>query len=81
MAALSTRAACGRADAGCWTSVAYEQEVLDWRAGRLERLLAPTGYLNQIGLFWLEPGTYAIGSEPDNDIVVPATAAPRIGAI
>jgi uncharacterized protein (DUF1684 family) len=70
--------ACGRAEPE-FDLAAYEQEVMDWRAGRLERLLAPTGFLTQIGLHWLEPGTYSIGSGADNDIVVPATAAARIG--
>lgn len=57
----------------------YEQQVLDWRSGRLQRLLAPNGYLNQIGLFWLDVGTYTIGSGADNDIRLPAAAASRIG--
>jgi len=71
-------AACGPAGAEL-DAAEYEQEIMDWRKGRLDRLLAPTGYLNQIGLHWLEPGTYSIGSDPDSDIVVPATAAARIG--
>jgi uncharacterized protein len=71
-------AACGRAEPEL-NLAAYEQDVLEWRAGRLERLLAPTGYLTQIGLHWLEQGTYTFGSDPDNDIVVPATFASRIG--
>ena len=71
-------AACGRAGAQL-DLAAYEQEIQDWRKGRLEALLAPTGYLNQIGLHWLEPGTYSIGSGAANDIVVPATAAAHIG--
>jgi hypothetical protein len=41
---------------------AYEAEVLEWRAGRLERLLDPNGYLTQVGLRWLDEGTYSIGS-------------------
>jgi uncharacterized protein (DUF1684 family) len=60
---------------------AYEQQLMDWRAGRLERLLAPNGYLNQIGLFWLDEGTYSIGSGPDNDIRLPAKAALQIGVL
>jgi hypothetical protein len=77
---LTLVVACGRAEPGI-DLVAYEQEVLEWRAGRLQRLLAPTGYLTQIGLYWLEPGDYVIGSDPDSDIVVPATAAARIGQL
>jgi uncharacterized protein (DUF1684 family) len=77
---LTLVAACGRAEPDA-DPAAYDQEVLDWRAGRLERLLAPTGFLNQIGLHWLEPGVYVIGSDPASDIVVPATAAARIAEI
>ena len=57
----------------------YEAEILDWRAGRLARLTAPDGYLNLAGLFWLSAETVRFGSSADNDIVFPASAAPRIG--
>ena len=70
--------ACGRPEARL-DRVAYEQEILDWRADRLGKLVAPDGYLTQIGLHWLAEGRYTIGSAPGNDIVVPATAAPEIG--
>ncbi|NCF15848.1 MAG: DUF1684 domain-containing protein [Gammaproteobacteria bacterium] len=73
-------AACGRAEPEA-DPAAYDQDVHEWRAGRLERLLAPTGYLNQIGLYWLEQGTYVLGSDPASDIVLPQTAAPRIAEI
>lgn len=71
-------AACGQAGAKL-DLVAYEQEIQEWRDARRAALLKPTGYLNQIGLHWLQPGTYSIGSDAANDIVVPATAAGRIG--
>jgi hypothetical protein len=77
VALVFSAAACGRAEPQL--HAAYEEEILDWRAGRLERLLAPTGYLTQIGLHWLEEGEYSIGSAPGNDILVPATAAASIG--
>jgi uncharacterized protein (DUF1684 family) len=72
--------ACGRAEPKL-DLAAYEAEIMEWRAGRLERLLAPNGYLTQIGLHWLDERVYTIGSDPDNDIVVPATAAARIGEL
>ncbi|NNL48859.1 MAG: DUF1684 domain-containing protein, partial [Acidimicrobiia bacterium] len=75
---LVLAAACGRAEPEIDVA-AYEAEIVEWRAGRLERLLAPTGFLTQIGLHWLKPGIYSIGSGSANDIVVPATAANRIG--
>ncbi len=44
-------------------------------------MLQPTGYLTQVGLFWIEQGTYTIGAGEDNDIVLPATASPRVGEL
>ena len=58
---------------------AHHDEIIGWRAGRLERLMAPMGYLNLAGLFWLEAGTASFGSAPDNDIVFPESAAGVIG--
>lgn len=69
---------CGRAEPGL-EAAAYELEVLEWRAGRLERLKQPTGYLNQVGLHWLESGTYSFGSGLENDVRLPGTAADVIG--
>lgn len=60
---------------------AYERQIMEWRAGRLGRLKAPTGYLNQIGLFWLDSGTYTVGSAPDSDILLPSKAAPEVGTV
>jgi len=57
----------------------YIQEVLDWRAWRIEQLKDPSGYLTQIGLFWLQPGSYSFGSDATNDIVFGGNAAPEIG--
>lgn len=71
---------CGQAKP-VFDVAAYEAEVLEWRAGRLERLKAPQGYLTQTGLFWLEEGTYSFGSGPDNDVVIPGDAAVVIGAL
>ena len=72
----------GCKDAGAGLDVnAYEAEVQEWRAGRLERLLSPTGYLTQVGLFWLQDGSYAVGSGPDNAIRLPASAADHVGDI
>lgn len=71
--------------ASCSQSAAYfdesahVQEVLEWRARRMEQLKDPSGYLNQIGLYWLEPGTYSFGSAETNDVVFDADAAPEIG--
>jgi len=56
-----------------------EADVLSWREGRLERLVAPTGYLTLAGLFWLEQPSTSFGSAADNDVLFPQKAAPHIG--
>ena len=45
---LLVAAACGRAEPH-YDPAAHEAEIMEWRAGRLERLLKPTGYLAQVG--------------------------------
>ena len=60
---------------------AYEQEILQWRVERLANLKAPSGYLNLVGLYWLENGTTLIGAAADNDIVFPDNAAPYVGEL
>ena len=57
----------------------HEAEVLAWRESRLASLMAPTGFLNLAGLFWLERETTTFGSAPDNGIVFPAAADAHIG--
>jgi uncharacterized protein (DUF1684 family) len=70
---------CGGPSAPPFDVAAYEQEVLEWRAARLERLMAPMGYLTQTGLFWLEEGRYIFGSDDANDIVFAGPGAAFIG--
>jgi len=62
-------------------ATAYQEEILEWRAGRLDRLKQPSGYLNQIGLHWLEAGRYSLGSAPGNEIRLPDSAADVIGEL
>ncbi len=71
-------ASCSESGATFNESV-HVQEVLEWRAGRLQRLKAPHGYLTQIGLFWLEAGTYSFGSAETNDVIFGGNAPPDIG--
>lgn len=59
----------------------YRAEIDEWREMRLERLKSPTGFLNLAGLFWITSDTMTIGSDPGNDIVLPASAAPRVGVV
>ena len=59
---------------------AYRKQIEDWRAHRVERLKAPSGWLSLIGLEWLKEGANTIGSAKDNVIVI-ATAPPHLGSV
>ncbi len=76
--AATILASCSQSGA-TFDSAAHTQEVLDWREWRIEQLKDPTGYLNQIGLFWLQPGTYSFGSADSNDVIFGGGAAAQIG--
>jgi len=51
---------------------AYQQEIDQWHTGRLDKVKAPNGWLNLVGLYWLEPGINTFGSDAGNNIVFPA---------
>ncbi len=71
-------ASCSQSGA-TFDASAHAQEVLEWRAGRMQRLKDPYGYLTQIGLYWLETGTYSFGSAETNNVVFDGNAPPDIG--
>ena len=50
----------------------WEQEALEWREGRLERLTAPFGWLSLVALEFLPDGDWTVGSAPDNDVRLPS---------
>jgi uncharacterized protein (DUF1684 family) len=58
---------------------AYEKEILEWRQGRLERLLAPQGFLSLAGRFWLDLPLTTFGSGAGSDLHLPDTAASAVG--
>ncbi len=43
---------------------AYEKEIADWRADRIQRLEKPDGWLSLVGMHWVEPGSTRVGSNP-----------------
>ncbi len=73
-------AACGQVDDEIDPAV-HAAEVMEWRAGRLGRLLEPNGFLTQVGLHWVQEGSYSMGSAGDNDIVLPSVAAASVGEL
>jgi uncharacterized protein len=50
----------------------YGKEIERWQAERIGELKAPDGWLNLVGLYWLEEGRSSFGSSPENKIVFPA---------
>jgi uncharacterized protein (DUF1684 family) len=75
---LVLNAACSSA-ADDFDTALHEADVLAWRESRRASLMAPTGFLNLAGLFWLDKETSTFGSSPGNDLVFPAAADPHIG--
>jgi hypothetical protein len=61
---------------GTESDAAYRASIEKWRAQREAHLKADGGWLSVAGLFWLHEGANRFGSDPLNDIVLPAKSAP-----
>jgi len=59
---------------------AWVKEIEDYRKRRVEGLLKPDGWTAIIGMYWLEPGRYSVGSAAGNDIRL-AIGPSRVGVI
>lgn len=60
----------------------YEEIILKERQEREERFRnSERGWLGLVGLYWLRDGENRIGSDPDNDIILPAAVPGHIGLI
>jgi uncharacterized protein (DUF1684 family) len=57
----------------------YQSSIELWKRDYEARLRAPDGWLAVAGLFWLHDGANRAGSDPQSDIVLPASA-PRFAA-
>ncbi len=60
---------------------AYRDEIERWRQKRLDSLKADDGWLTVSGLFWLKPGETKIGSDPSNDVMLPARTPGSLGTL
>lgn len=80
VAALAGFALAG-ALAAAEASRAYFDEIESWRAGRIERLQRPDGWLTLVGLAWLQPGDNSVGSAAGSVVELPASAPARLGTI
>lgn len=45
---------------------AYQQEIFDWRAERVQRLQKPDGWLSLVGMHWIDVGSTRVGTGPTN---------------
>lgn len=59
----------------------YENEILQWRARRLDELVRENGWLALAGLFWLNPGRNLVGSNPMCEVVLPERAPTFLGIV
>ncbi len=59
----------------------YVAMVEQWQKERLENLKGKDGWLNLAGIYWLEEGIHAFGSDSSNDIVFPSKAPAFIGSL
>ena len=59
----------------------YRAGIAEWRRQHEAALKADGGWLTVTGLFWLKEGPNSIGSGAANDIVLPASAPARLGAV
>jgi len=53
-------------------SADYIKQLNEWDAGRVAELKADDGWLNLVGLYWLDEGKNTFGSGSDNALVFPA---------
>ncbi len=59
----------------------YINSVKEWKTKRLIRLKSDEGWLNLVGLHWIEKGINEFGSHKENKIIFPENAPGFIGAI
>jgi uncharacterized protein (DUF1684 family) len=66
--------------AGLAMNDTYHKEIAAWRVEREENLKKDGSWLTVAGLYWLRPGESTVGSDPENDFVLPEGTAPeRVG--
>jgi len=53
-------------------SASYQKQIDDWHDKRINELKADDGWLNLVGLYWLDEGKNSFGSGSQNKVVFPA---------
>ena len=59
----------------------YIAEIEQWHNKRIENLQKESGWLNLVGLYWLNQGENSFGSSEENDILFPEGSPSIIGNI
>lgn len=57
---------------------ALQQQIEEWRRGRVARLTAPDGWLSLVGKFELAEGEARVGSAPECEVPLPEGKAPAL---
>jgi len=63
------------------TTATYIAQIEAWREQREATLRAPDSWFSLVGLFVLKDGYYLVGSAPDSDILLPASAPAELGIL
>jgi uncharacterized protein (DUF1684 family) len=63
------------------TSNEYEDQILAWRAKKLNDLVGENGWMTLAGLFWLNQGRNLVGSNPMCEVVLPEQAPTFLGLV
>lgn len=58
---------------------AHSTDVERWYENRVNELKASDGWLNLVGLFWLQDGINSFGSDSTNDVVFPSQLPAKAG--
>jgi uncharacterized protein (DUF1684 family) len=59
----------------------WKTDLLQWRAQRAEKLIAPDGWFSLVGLEWLQQGSNSFGSAADNHVRLKAGVGDHLGVI
>ena len=78
---LAAQAAQPATEISAANAALWQQELAEWRAQRAQEIDAPGGWLTLAGLEWLKTGMNSVGSAPDNQIKLPASAPEHLGLL
>ena len=59
----------------------YENQILQWRAKKVNDLVGENGWMALVGLSWLKPGRNLVGSNPMCEVTLPERAPTFLGII